>query len=243
MTPDRLIPVNHKTVKRTRYVNEELKGVILYADVGDKSIEENNILTCIYNNVPCWPKPSKLIDMLDRHKVMNRCIQSGFVDHKEQVYQMEYDENYIPLDFPFVIKTGNEHRGLGKYLITKANEIPIWEGVATIEPFFTGTSVRILILGDSVFGIRIDNANSWIANSPGAEASTFVPDDKIVKHAKEVTEEFGLDVAGVDYIMEEDGTYHFLEINQYPGLDVSDEVNDIAAKFLNDKMNYVEGLA
>lgn len=245
MTPDYLVFEDGK-LRRSVHLNEELKGVIHYADVQNKQLEQANLELLMKHNIPCWPDPEKLYDMLTRDFVLICCINSGFVCHDVSLFLDK------PLPYPFVVKVGNVHRGQGKHLIKCSKDLSELKYVleqeygsmqpsTILEPYFEGISVRVLIIGENVFGIRIDNDNSWIKNSPGAEISLFIPSVSLGSHALAVMDSFGLDVAGVDYILEPDGRFHFLEINQYPGLDVSDEILEVARKFLNEKMDYVEG--
>ncbi len=148
------------------------------------------------------------------------------------------------------MKIGQAHSGEGKYLVNAYEELPHlhddglgmgWDGLATIEPFFEGRSARILLIGEHAFGIWNDNPNSWIKNSIGAETEMWPnPPATLVAHARTAAIIFGLEIAGVDYVIGADGAYHFLEINQFPGLDVSDEVVEVAKKFLGQRMDEIE---
>ncbi len=242
MSTDRLVILQNNKIRRSRFVNEEISGVIFYADLQNKQLEIDNLTLLFENNIPCWPPPDILLNMTDRHKVMAKCIENGFVKH--EVIQTK--EICAPLPYPFVMKVGYEHRGLGKYLVEKDEDLKQVQAddIITYEPFFKGSSVRILIIDEFYFGIKIDNKESWIANSPGAETFIFEVDKKsdIAIHARNVANYFGLEFAGVDYIVSDDGKHHFLEINQFPGLDVDDSVTPIIKNALFNKMDYVEAL-
>jgi glutathione synthase/RimK-type ligase-like ATP-grasp enzyme len=231
--------IDNGIFRRKSQFSENLNGVIYYADAENKSIEIDNLTLLNDNSIPCWPNPAALLNMTDRHEVMRRCIDNNIVSHK--VIQITYDQIDAISVYPAVIKTGHSHRGIGKFLVNSKNEIEPWAGIATVEPFFKGDSVRILILGEKEFGIKITNSNSWIANSPGAESSRFTPSKELIEHARKATDLFGIDAAGVDYILS-GNDFHFLEINQFPGLDVDDEIAEYAKDFLGKKMAYVESL-
>lgn len=253
MSSDKLILLDNKKIRRSKFVNEEIDGVIFYADLQDKELEISNLKLLLENNIPCWPSPDILLKMTDRHRVMELCVKNGFVDHEVVQTSGAVDYDVIKatqicssLEYPFVIKTGFEHRGLGKYLIKNEDDLKEfkYDGEITYEPFFKGSSVRILIIDQFNFGIKIDNKDSWIANSPGAETSIFDVDPKsdIAIHARNVANYFGLEFAGVDYIVGDDGKHHFLEINQFPGLDIDDSITPIVKNALSNKMDYVEAL-
>lgn len=245
MSPDHLIIEDDGRLHRKQYVNETLKGVIHYADVNNKEIEKSNLSKIIEHHIPCWPNPHTLLHLLDRHKVLAECASNGYVSH--DIYQFRYAERKLPkLWFPFVAKIGNDHRGIGKHLIySKADfeQLPEWKGYATFEPFFKGDSVRVLVIDNYTVGIKIENDTSWIKNSAGAETSVIDISETLKDHAMNVVTSLNLEIAGVDYIVEPNGYFHFLEVNQYPGIDVSDEVEDIAKKFLKEKMDLVEEMA
>ncbi len=218
-----------------------LRGFIYYARAEDISCEEQNLLLLHAWDVPCWPNPSNLAAMTDRHEVMLTCVLKRFVDH---VVMFATDDAAQPpnLPYPYVMKVGQAHSGEGKILVRGPEDVPSsWEGTATCEPFFEGRSARILLIGNDAYGIWTDNPNSWIKNSAGAETSPWPnPPASLVQHARGVADYWSLDVAGIDYIIGANGTAHFLELNQFPGLDVTDEIVDVARKFLGARMDDVE---
>lgn len=228
------------------YRKEPLRGVIHYANCQDSELERKNLLDIKQSGVSCWPNPDRLLLMLDRHKVMQACIDADFVSSSKvrvcSAYQALITD---PVAYgPGVVKIGNQHRGIGKYSLLDDewynNCLP--DDLVTLEPFYEGESIRVLLLDDRVFGIRITNDSNWIKNASGAEAHVFDLNihPLLILHARKVQEYFGLDVAGVDYILKKDGSFHFLEINQYPGLATTEEVEEYAKVFLSEKMDEVE---
>ncbi len=234
MTPKKLIL---DTNLHREGIAESLSGVIFYADMTDKLVEHHNLSLLSINQIPCWPNPTALLSMLDRHIVLKRCYDNGLVDHPiVQCIRHEFKD----FPYPFVLKTNNSHRGEGKYLISNELDLPDWNGVATIEPYFEGESCRILLLGEHISGIKFHNDESWIKNSAGSDLEMWnsIP-NRMISHAKSVRSLFNIEFAGVDYILDKDG-FHFLEINQYPGVNVSDECASIAKQILSQKMDEIE---
>lgn len=235
--------IDNQILRRHNHYNENLKGIIFYADMDDKVIEQQNLENINELKIPCWPNIDSLIKMLDRVNVLKLCHKARFVDH--QIYVLASNErDKVTLQYPFVLKIGNVHRGQDKFLIESQktwDSFLEWQNLATVEPYFSGKSIRALVIGDKTFGVQIDNQNSWIKNTQGAEISSVQLSDKLVRHANECVKMFKLDCAGVDYIVEDDGTFHFLEINQFPGLsNISDEINTCVEKFLDYKMKEIE---
>ena len=220
-------------------IDENLSGVIFFADLDDKTIEIHNLMLLRDNFIPCWPNPNVLLSMVDRHEILKKCMDFGFINHK--IVQGKFDDK-PRLEFPFVLKTGNQHRGEGKHIIKCESDIPKWNDIASLEPFFEGDSVRVLIVGKDIFGLKVINEKSWVKNSAGGDFEIINLPDNLIDHALSVMHKFKLEISGVDYILNKD-KFHFLEINQFPGIGASDEITVSARKFLNTKMDLVEELS
>lgn len=218
-------------------IDEYLLGCIYHAGVSDDTIRRQNFNFLIDNNIPCYPDPRKLLAIDDRHFCMRKVMDAWL--NTNIVVQGEYDM-CIPIEYPFVVKTGNEHQGQGKFLVKNESELPKWDGIATIEPFFDGISCRVLWIGDDYFTLRFDNDFSWVKNTNGAEVSLY-PEMPlaVIEHSSKVKSLFGLDVCGIDYIVGKDGWW-FLEFNYAPGVDVSDACTEAVNKFFGEKMKWVE---
>lgn len=229
-------------------IREEIKGVIYLADAEDKSLERHNLTLLRDANVPCWPDPVFLLSLGDRHDALRKAKEFGLVDHP--IWQGEYTEYEALLDsmpMPFVLKTGKHHQGRDKHLVTKVEDLPYeWDGIASAEPYFDGVSYRVLVAGDQKLIMRIDNEDSWIKNSPGADVTDIAMPNAtefaMAEHAMRCTELFGLELAGVDYVIDDD-EFKFLETNWYPGISVGGKFEQHISKFLNDKLASVEAAA
>lgn len=220
-------------------VVEDLIGAIFFASIDSKEIRQQNLNFLKHYRFACWPDPLVLLRLDDRRPVLSQCIQANLVDHDVQFVRYA-NRNTIRIQAPFVLKTGNLHRGEGKHLIKSLFDLPEWEGLAIVEPFFEGLSTRVLFIGSKHFGLQYDNPSSWIKNAAGADVEpwTILPD--VFAHAVRVREEFGLEVCGIDYIVEPAGAFHFLEYNQFPGVGATDEIAECATSFFREKMGLVE---
>ena len=231
---------------------EDLIGLIFYADMDDKEKEQRNLELIIQYEVPCYPDPHILLSMIDRHVVLQDCYKAGLVNHNVEISLYEDftslneigtnpSRNWIK-ENKLVVKTGNIHRGENKFLYDSYEKVEPWIGLATIEPFFEGYSCRVLFIGDDFWLIRIDNEQSWIKNSPGASIVELQQCDLpeyIVNHARSVKKYFNLDIAGVDYVVNGE-KFYFLEVNQFPDLNVSDDEIVVAKKFFCGMMDDIE---
>lgn len=235
-------------------ITESLSGVIYYADIEDKQLERHNLELLRDARVPCWPDPGLLLSMGDRYTALARARGADLIDHDVWIGLSSERDELIKMrrwwSGPLVMKTGTLHSGHGKHRIEDTDDIPLdWEGTASFEPFFTGVSYRVLVVGRTHVVIRIDNAENWVKNAPGADVSVVRAPDltsvhcKMVGHALEVTDRFGLEVCGVDYVVD-DCDYRFLEANWYPGLSVDDDAfSRHVDGFLDEKMAAVEMMA
>jgi hypothetical protein len=105
---------------RSNIPGEDLKGIIFFADQCQKELELENLNLLYWKEINCWPSARTLLQMTDRHAVLARAVKCGFVSHPVVQGAME-DKPRLP--FPFVLKTGFDHRGEGKFLINYESEI------------------------------------------------------------------------------------------------------------------------
>lgn len=81
-----------------------------------------------------------------------------------------------------------------------------------------GFDLRLLVIGDEVFGMRRHNPNDWRTNvSRGAVGEAFTPDDHLCDLARRAAAAVGAGIAGVDLLPARDGRLLALEVNAVPG--------------------------
>jgi hypothetical protein len=224
-----------KSLRRSRSNTDDFRGCVYFADVRDKDIERHNLSVLAAAEIPCWPSPTALLALSSRREMLAQAAAAGLLNHL--VAEVKSGEPLLP--FPCVLKVGDEHRGEGKYLLRSAADVVRWEGIATVEPYFEGESARVLCIGERAFGVRIRNDGDWIKNSPGAVVEAWTPDPALVAHALRAAGVFGLEVAGVDYVIDADGP-HFLEINPFPRVGVTSESAAVARGLFAARMDGIE---
>lgn len=240
-SPSRLIIDNGK-LRRDIYPREDLNAIIFYADMDNKLVELENLKNIKNSNIPCWPNIDSLIWMLSRTRMMWTCKEKKLCSQSVEILSYE-DKHLVSLEFPFVAKVGDCHRGQNKFLIDSKSTWDdfVWNGTTIFEPFYEGDSIRAFVIGDNIFGVKVDNDTSWIKNTSGAEISCVELSNDIKQHARKCMEVFGIDVGGIDYIVESNGKFHLLEVNQFPGLsNISEEIDQCVEKFLDEKMNVLQ---
>lgn len=246
--------------------NERIEGIIYYARAEDYSVEEHNLRVVRewtrvtpYGGYLVWPDIDALVSMSDRHWCKRNLADRGLVTHATTPTYAPLEKDM--LEYPFVVKTGQSHRGIGKHLIACESHLDSFNAefgashdLCTVEPFFTGKSVRVLIIDEHAWLIEYDNISTWIKNSAGADIASVtdltttagggtVLNASLLSHAWNVKMVCRLDIVGIDYIVSPDGTFHLLEANQFPGLDVSDDVAERAREFLIRKMGTLQIIA
>lgn len=228
--------VTQGRVHRKNSTEDDYRGVVYCADVRDKDIERHNLHTFLKHSIPCWPEPRALLSLSDRHGALAQCNAANLLSHT--IVQTHYTREPL-LPFPYVLKIGDEHRGEGKYLIRTAEDIPKWEGIATAEPFFNGESVRVLVLGEEVFGVRLQHDSHWIKNSAGGRFEIWEPPRVIADHARKAAALFGLEIAGVDYVIEPRDV-HFIELNPFPRVGLTKNSAMVATQIFLRAMGRIE---
>ncbi|MBL8193617.1 MAG: hypothetical protein JNM06_07525 [Blastocatellia bacterium] len=113
-----------------------------------------------------------------------------------------------------VAKWGNWHCGENKERFTGN-----WTSseACIIEDFLAGQAVRLVIIGDKYWQIRLEG-ESWL-KSIHSEASDFMEvDQELLEDTKAIGKGFGLEILANDYIVTEKGTKHLLEVNHIPNV-------------------------
>jgi len=81
-----------------------------------------------------------------------------------------------------------------------------------------GFDLRLLVLGERVFGMQRINPHDWRTNvSRGATTQPLEPDAPLTAMARAAAQAVGAWVAGVDILPARDGRWYVLEVNAVPG--------------------------
>lgn len=121
-----------------------------------------------------------------------------------------------------VAKWGNWHCGEDKALFDAS-----WTAAVPtlIEDFVAGEAVRIVLVGDRAWQVRMAG-DGWLRSIHHAGAQFTAIDPELLDDARRLAEHFGLATAGVDYMVADDGTRHLLEVNHVPNVTVFPEVRE-----------------
>lgn len=141
-------------------------------------------------------------------------------------------------NFQIVVKIGNSHQGLNKYLKRENHEVITRENIIFEEYIENARSIRILMIENDVYIVEHEGIG-WIKNTNPQEYTYNYSDrhklnikniDKIIEDAKFIKENLKMDYCGLDYVIGENKT-GLLEINDMIGLPDNDEVYNSAKSY------------
>ncbi len=136
---------------------------------------------------------------------------------------------------PHVAKWGNWHCGEDKARFTGPwrAEVP-----TLIEPFLEGDAVRIILVGDRAWQVRM-TGDDWLKSVHHRDAAFMPLDSELLDDTRQLAAHFGLATIGVDYIVTPENTRHLLEVNHVPNVTVFPEVRaaylDLVAAWADDR--------
>lgn len=191
--------------------------------------------------------PPKAMELaIDKYLSLSRLAGRGYRVPETHVCQTWQDamESYELLGSAVVVKPifGGEGRGIMRIddadLALRAFKTLQQLGqVIYLQPFIRhpGYDLRVLVLGERMWGMRRTAADSWRTNlSRGGTALPAPIPAEIAELALAATKDLGLVMAGLDFLPDGEGGWYLLEANAVPGwkgLSVACDV-DIAAELI-----------
>jgi hypothetical protein len=161
---------------------------------------------------PCFPNPVAMLDCRLRLPCLIRALKHTKFGGKPRGFASAgacYDSN----NFESVAKWGNWHCGENKSRFQGAFEA---QEATLFEPFVQGEAVRIAILGDKAFQIKM-TGEGWLKSVHGRGAYLMPADTELVEDTRQIQRGLGLDIIANDYIASETGSY-LLEVNHIPSV-------------------------
>jgi hypothetical protein len=139
----------------------------------------------------------------------------------------------IHVEGTYVAKWGNWHCGENKERISGDWTSP---EPSIIEPFFSGQAVRVLIIGDKAWQIRLEGSD-WLKSIHAPNADFMDIDLELLEDTDQVRKGFGLELVANDYIVSDDGTRHLLEVNHIPNVTRFPEIWEYYRDYVIDWLN------
>lgn len=161
---------------------------------------------------PCFPNPQAMLDCRLKIPCLVRSLRYTRFGGKWRGYLSEGVS--INAELPMVAKWGNWHCGENKDRLSGAYQS---EHSATLEPFYPGEAVRIVLIGDQFWQIRL-TGESWLKSIHPDDAGFMEVDPELLEDSRNIRDGLGLDFLGNDYIVGPDGEKHLLEVNHIPNV-------------------------
>lgn len=161
---------------------------------------------------PCLPNPLAMMDCRLKLPCLVRALQytrfgapSRGYAAPGAVYSSEREQ---------VAKWGNWHCGENKARFNGNWEA---EHASIIEEFLPGQAVRVVIIGDRHWQIRLEG-EGWLKSIHAPDAAFMDVDPDLLADTERVRQGFGLELVANDYIVTEGGSRHLLEVNHIPNV-------------------------
>ena len=131
-----------------------------------------------------------------------------------------------------VAKWGNWHCGENKARFSQTWDS---EQACIIEEFLGGQAVRVVLIGDQYWQIRLEGKD-WLKSIHDDRARFMDADAELLADTRAIGQAFGLEIVANDYIITPDGTPHLLEVNHIPNVTRFPEIwaayRDYAAQWI-----------
>lgn len=101
---------------------------------------------------------------------------------------------------------------------------------SVIEEFIVGDAVRIMIVGDKYWQIKL-TGETWLKSIHNEGSDKMEIDPDLLEDSLNIAAHFNLLTVGVDYIVGENGEKYLLEVNHIPNVTVFPFVNDAFIEF------------
>jgi len=180
---------------------------------------------------PCLPNPVAMMDCRLKLPCLVRALQYTCFPLPGRGYAAPTAT--VSTEIERVAKWGNWHCGENKERFTGS-----WmaEEPSIIEPFVEGQVVRIVIIGDCHWQIKLEG-DDWLKSIHHDNAAFMDVDPDLLSDTENIRRGFGLELIGNDYMVSLDGTKHLLEVNHIPNVtrfpEIWEAYRDYAVAWIN----------
>lgn len=185
-------------------------------------------------NVPTIPNSHAVEKALDKFQSCQIFSQHNLPIPKTMLARFPVETSLVKeqIGFPCVIKVNTGSHGAGVFLcenekmfsdITEMIQSLNFKNSLMIQEYVSqskGTDVRVIVIGGKVVGAmkRTATDDSFKANiSRGGIGTPYDVSDELEMLALKTANVLDLDIAGIDLLFAEDGTYKICEANSAPG--------------------------
>jgi hypothetical protein len=180
---------------------------------------------------PCLPNAYAMLDCRLKLPCLARAMRCTRFPIPERGFVAAGTSMEVEIES--VAKWGNWHCGENK---TRFTELWTGEFASVIEPFLPGQSVRVVIIGDQSWQIRLEGEN-WLKSIHDARAAFMEIDPELLADTQHIRQSFGLEIIANDYIVAEGGSRYLLEVNHIPNVtrfpEIWDAYRDYVVAWIN----------
>jgi hypothetical protein len=159
----------------------------------------------------CLPNPRAMLDLRLKLPGLLRVL-----NHTRFGFPRDFVTSHTPFQpqHESVAKWGNWHCGENKERISE-----LWSGdeAAVIEPFIHGSAVRVVMIGDRYWQIKLEGDN-WLKSIHHSNANFMDVDPELLDDTRHIKDVFGLEIIANDYMVSDDGMRYLLEVNHIPNV-------------------------
>jgi hypothetical protein len=182
-------------------------------------------------NGPCLPNAHGMMDLRQRIPGLVRALRvSKFGGIKRG---MTIRKQEIECTKETVAKWGIWHCGEDKHKFSGSWTSP---ETSVIEEFIEGEAVRIMIVGDKHWQIKL-TGNTWLKSIHNEGSWKMELDKDLLEDSIKIANYFNLQTVGVDYIIGKDNNKYLLEVNHIPNVTVFPFVNKAFLKYVENWIN------
>ena len=214
--------ITHVIIPKIRVIDGEL-----YAETG-RGVQMAPISCVVYHGIyendldfitglgfwggHCLPNPRGMMDLRLKLPGLLRALDHtrfGYARGFTSAHMMTFADGTER-----VAKWGNWHCGENKERFTDK-----WSGdeASIIEPFFDGQAVRVVIIGDKHWQIKLEG-DTWLKSIHHNTADFMAIDADLLADTRNIQAAFGLEIIANDYIIANDGNTYLLEVNHIPNV-------------------------
>ena len=176
-------------------------------------------------NGPCLPNAQGMMDLRLRIPGLVRALSVSAFSGIKRSMVLGKDEYFAESES--VAKWGIWHCGEDKEKFEgnwKSDETSV------IEDFITGEAVRIMLIGDKSWQIKLAG-DTWLKSIHHENSSKMDVDDELLADSKHISKHFSLEIVGVDYMVASNGQKYLLEVNHIPNVTVFNFINEAFIEF------------
>lgn len=179
---------------------------------------------------PCLPNANGMMDLRKRIPGLARSLKASkfnAIKRGMAIGEQEWDAKKES-----VAKWGVWHCGEDKH---KFKGEYVTEETSVIEEFIEGEAVRIMIIGDKYWQIKL-TGDTWLKSIHNEGSWEMELDEELLKDSQNIAKYFNMQMIGVDYMVGKDGVNYLLEVNHIPNITVfpfiREEFIDYASKWI-----------